>query len=95
MEDKLAKLKKASAEADKAMNKAREAFEDSERRLNAAKELLKNMDEEDQKKIQVNDTKLPELLELHTLAKEEYVTAQKRHETNLKYVKIFEDKVKS
>ncbi len=95
MEDKLAKLKLATTNAEKDMRNAKAVLEDSTKRLNAAKELLRNMDEEDQKKIQINDTKLPELLELHATAKEEYSVAQRRYETNLKYVKIIEDKMQS
>lgn len=95
MEAKLAKLKQATSDAENEMNKAKEAFDDSKRRLDAVKELLQSMDEEDQKSIQINDTRLPELLDLHSIAREEYDVAQKRYETNLKYVKIIEEKMMS
>lgn len=93
MEAKLSQIKKATSDAEAEMLKAKEAYDDSERRLNAAKELLRNMDHEDQKKIMVNDTNLPELLELHSIAKEAYSNSQKRYETNAKYVKMIEDKL--
>lgn len=93
MEAKLSQLKKATSEAEAEMLKAKEALEDSQRRLDAAKELLKNMDPEDQKKIMVNDTKLPELLELLSIARQAYLDSKARYETNGKYVKIIEEKL--
>jgi hypothetical protein len=93
MEAKHNQLKKATADAEGEMLKTKEALQDSEKRLNAAKELLRNMDPEDQKKIKVTDTKLPELLELYSVAKEAHSVSQNRYETNLKYVKILEEKI--
>lgn len=93
MEAKLSQLKKATSEAEKEMTNAKKAYEDSQRRLDAAKELLQNMDEEDQKKIKINDTKLPELLELHSIAKDSYEVSQKKYETNKKYVRMIEEKL--
>lgn len=93
MEDKFAKLQIATGEAEIAMDKAKTSFDDSLRRLNMAKEALREMDEEDQKKIEINDTKLPELLDLHRVASEEYGAAKSRYETNSKYLILFKAKV--
>jgi hypothetical protein len=95
MEAKLTKLKKAAAESETEMLKAKEAYIDSEKRLTAAKDLLRKMDSDDQKKIMINDTKLPELLELHAAAKDQYEMSEKRYATNMKYVKMIEDKIRT
>ena len=58
-----------------------------------AKEALRSMDAEDQKKIMINDTKLPELLELNALAKNSYIESEERHATNMKYVKLIKEKI--
>ncbi len=92
LESKLAKLKKVTIEAENDMKKNKERFEDSQRRLLAAKELLRNMDPEDQKTVKVNDTKLPELLDLHRMAKEVYEESVKRYETNMRYIRVIESK---
>ena len=93
MEAKLSQLKNATKEAESQMLKAKELFDDAEQRLTAAKDLLKQMDAEDQKKIQVNDTKLPEILDLYSIAKESYDESKARYESNMKYVKIIEEKL--
>eukprot|EP00553_Chaetoceros_curvisetus_P002406 CAMPEP_0204611948 /NCGR_PEP_ID=MMETSP0717-20131115/63_1 /ASSEMBLY_ACC=CAM_ASM_000666 /TAXON_ID=230516 /ORGANISM="Chaetoceros curvisetus" /LENGTH=94 /DNA_ID=CAMNT_0051623825 /DNA_START=471 /DNA_END=755 /DNA_ORIENTATION=+ len=93
MSDKIAKLEVATDEAKKRMDSTKEAFDDSLRRLEAAKELLREMSPEDQQKIQVNDTKLPELLEMHSMATEAYEEAKKRYETNSRYLELFKAKL--
>eukprot|EP00586_Coscinodiscus_wailesii_P017311 CAMPEP_0172493466 /NCGR_PEP_ID=MMETSP1066-20121228/24932_1 /TAXON_ID=671091 /ORGANISM="Coscinodiscus wailesii, Strain CCMP2513" /LENGTH=98 /DNA_ID=CAMNT_0013263663 /DNA_START=107 /DNA_END=403 /DNA_ORIENTATION=+ len=93
MSDKIAKLQKATEDAKLHMDEAKTQFEDSLKRLNAAKELLRDIDEEDQNKIQINDTMLPELLDLHRLATEEYGDAKSRYETNSRYLKLYNDKL--
>lgn len=75
------------------MRKNKEALAESQRCLDTAKELLRNMNPEDQKKIKVTDTRLPELLDLHAMAKETYEESQKRFQTNMKYIKILEEKI--
>ena len=92
MDAKIAKLQTATDEAESELKSAQAALEDSETRLDAAKQLLKQLDPEEQMKIQVNDTKLPELLELHALAKDRYETAKGRFETNQRYLKMFQEK---
>jgi phage FluMu gp28-like protein len=91
--DKVQKLQLATDEAKECMMKTKAAFDDSLRRLNAAKEALQAMDQEDQERIQVNDTKLPELLDLHRMATEEYNDAKCRYETNLRYLSMLKAKL--
>ena len=93
MEAKLAQLKKATTISETEMLKAKELYNDSDTCLSMAKEALRSMDAEDQKKIMINDTKLPELLELNALAKNSYIELEKRHATNMKYVKLIEEKI--
>mmetsp|Transcript_16909 Transcript_16909/g.32019 ORF Transcript_16909/g.32019 Transcript_16909/m.32019 type:complete len:101 (-) Transcript_16909:2036-2338(-) len=93
MSDKVQKLQLATDEAKDYMMKTKASFDDSLRRLNAAKEALRAMDQEDQERIQVNDTKLPELLDLHRMATEEYQDAKCRYETNLRYLTILKEKL--
>lgn len=92
MRDKVQQLQIATDEAMEQMNKTKDAFDDSLRRLEAAKELLREMSPEDQQKIQVNDTKLPELIEMHTIATEAYEEAKKRFDTNSRYLQLFKAK---
>ncbi len=70
MNDKIAKLQEATDKSKIVLDKATAAFDESQKRIDMAKEALRAMDSEDQKKIQINDTKLPELLDLHRLATE-------------------------
>ena len=93
MSDKVKKLQIVTEEAMEQMNKTKSAFEDSLRRLEAAKELLREMSPEDQQKIQVNATKLPELIEMHANATEAYEEAKKRYETNSRYLQLFKAKL--
>lgn len=93
MEAKIEKLQKATDEAEAQMNKDKEALEDSQTRVDTAKALLKQLDPEEQERIQVSDTKLPELLALHTKAKEDYETSLKRYDTNKKYLKLYQEKL--
>jgi hypothetical protein len=93
MSDKIQKLQQATDEAKNNMMKSKASFDDSLRRLNAAKEALRAMDQEDQERIQVNDTKLPELLDLHRMATEEYQDSKCRYETNLRYLSLLKEKL--
>jgi len=92
MSEQIAKLQAATDEAKEQMEKAKVAFDDSLRELDAAKELLRSMDEEDQKKIEVNDTKLPELIDMHRMATAEYGGAKARYDTNARYLDLFDAK---
>jgi len=85
-DDRTAKLQTAIDDARSELVRTKTAHDESLRRLDAAKELLRNMDPEDQAKIQINDTKLPELIDLHAAAIDAYRTAKKRFETNVRYL---------
>mmetsp|Transcript_19293 Transcript_19293/g.29223 ORF Transcript_19293/g.29223 Transcript_19293/m.29223 type:complete len:95 (+) Transcript_19293:189-473(+) len=93
MSDKVKKLQIATDEAMEQMNKTKCAYEDSLRRLEAVKELLREMSPKDQQKVHVNDTKLPELIEMHTIATEAHEEAKKKFETNSRYLQLFEAKL--
>lgn len=93
MEDKIAKLQVATDEAEAQMKKDKEALEDSQTRVDSAKALLRQLDVEEQNKIPVSDTKLPELLALHTRAKEDYETSQQRYEINKRYLTMYQEKL--
>ena len=86
------KLRKATEEASLKFSVAQSALDDSQRRLDAAKEALQHLDKEEQDKIMVTDTMLPELLEMHAHAKETFAVAEKRYETNKRYLAIYEAK---
>lgn len=93
MSDKIAKLQEATDKSKTDLDKAKGAFDDSERRLDSAKEALRAMDPEDQKKIQINETRLPELMDFHRIAAEEYGVAKSRFETNARYLQLFKAKM--
>ena len=93
MEDKVAKLQAASVEAESQMQKHKQVLKGSQERVDAAKALLRQVPEEEQSKIFIADTKLPELLEMHAIAKEEYETSQKRYETNKRYLSLCKEKL--
>ena len=92
MDDKIAKLQVATEKAQAEMEQDKAALDDAVKRLTAAKDLLREMDAEDQAIFQVNDTKLPELISLHQLAKEKYETSQTRYETNHRYLTMMKEK---
>ena len=89
MEDKIAKLQEATANAKQEMEQKERELKDSQERLDVTKELLKSLDPEEQQKIKISDTKYPELLAMHQLAVDAYETAQKRYQTNQKYLDKF------
>jgi hypothetical protein len=93
MESKVAKLQEATEQSLQDVTNAKSEYDDSLFRLKSAKELLQAMDKEDQEKMMINDTKLPELLELHSIAKQRYEEAKVRYETNDRYLTMLLDKL--
>jgi hypothetical protein len=89
MEDKIAKLKEATETAKADLDHCERAVKDSKERLDVSKELLLALDAADQERIQISNTKYPELLALHQVANDNYETAKKRYETNMKYLHKF------
>ena len=93
MEDKIAKLEAATAYSEKDLLRNLEVLSDATERVRVAKALLKSMPKEEQEKIQVTDTKLPELLDLLATASENYETSQQRYETNKRYLDMLKHKM--
>ena len=93
MEDKIAKLEAATADAEKEVLRNLEVLSDATERVRVAKALLKQMPQEDQEKIPITDTKLPEILAMLATATENYETSQQRYETNKRYLDILRQKV--
>lgn len=93
MEDKIAKLEAATAQAEKAVLRDLEVLSDATERVRIAKALLKQMPKDDQEKYPVTDTKLPELLDLLATATENYETSQQRYETNKRYLDMLKHKM--
>jgi len=87
--DKVAKLQHATDAARAVMIQKEREYKDAQERLDVAKLLLQSMDAQDQQKITLGDTKLPELLALCQMAKDEYETSLKRYETNQRYLHKF------
>mmetsp|Transcript_22669 Transcript_22669/g.32469 ORF Transcript_22669/g.32469 Transcript_22669/m.32469 type:complete len:120 (+) Transcript_22669:34-393(+) len=83
---KIARLQTATDEAQKKMAECEAALKDSEIRLRAAKDLLKQLDPDEQQRIQVQDTPLPRLLESHLVAQNNYQQALTRYNTNQRYL---------
>ena len=84
--EKIAKLQEATDTAKADVDQKQLELADSQKRLDVAKELLQSLEPEQQQSIAINDTKYPDLLALHQIAKDNYETAQKRYETNQKYL---------
>ena len=93
MDDKLAKLQAATDEAEKEVKTCKEALEEAEKKLEAAKTKYKNLPPDEQAKLQINDTELPELMDLCNRAKDAYETAQSRLATNQKYLTLLKTKL--
>ncbi|KAG7373368.1 hypothetical protein IV203_034092 [Nitzschia inconspicua] len=86
MESKIVQLQIVTDQAKQEMEQKAREVKDSQERLDVAKELLRSLDLEDQERISINDTHYPELLGMHQMAKDAYETAQKRYETNQRYL---------
>jgi hypothetical protein len=92
MEDKIAKLQAATDEAEAQLKVCKEALELSEQQLFQAKEKYRNLPQEEQERLQVNDTELPELIENQLRAKNVYETVRGRFETNQRYLEAMTKK---
>eukprot|EP00559_Dactyliosolen_fragilissimus_P001456 CAMPEP_0184868458 /NCGR_PEP_ID=MMETSP0580-20130426/30500_1 /TAXON_ID=1118495 /ORGANISM="Dactyliosolen fragilissimus" /LENGTH=84 /DNA_ID=CAMNT_0027369367 /DNA_START=8 /DNA_END=265 /DNA_ORIENTATION=+ len=68
------------------MNTSKEVLCQAAQKLEEAKEYLHSLSEEAQSNIQVNDTDLPELIDAHSQAKEDYESWEKRYKTNQRYL---------
>jgi len=93
MEAKLAQLEFATASAKAESVRLASELEDATRQLNEEKDRLRSLSSEEQQKILINDTNLPELLEAYSEAKNAHETARARYETNARYVGILRRKM--
>jgi hypothetical protein len=79
----------------RSFSNVQKVLDDACTRVDAAKALLRKLDPEEQAKIQVNDTQLPELLDMEAVAQEQYETSRKRFETNKRYLDSMKEKAGS
>lgn len=94
MEDKIAKLQAATDESEENMKVCQQALEMAEQQLADVKaKYYKELTKEEQEKLQVNDTELPELIETQIRAKNLYETARARYNTNKRYLDAFQAKL--
>lgn len=93
MEDKIAKLQAATDEAEKQVEVCRQALEMAEKDLSDAKAKYRQLPMEEQEKLQVNDTELPELIETHLRAKNLLETVEAKYATNKRYLQVFKAKL--
>mmetsp|Transcript_30706 Transcript_30706/g.47114 ORF Transcript_30706/g.47114 Transcript_30706/m.47114 type:complete len:93 (-) Transcript_30706:173-451(-) len=86
MEAKIAKLQAATDDAESKMNQAQEALQEATKRVAQVKDELRALAPETQATLQINDTELPEALEVHAKAESEYDTWKARYDTNKRYL---------
>jgi hypothetical protein len=89
MDDKVLKLKQATDQAEADVNSWFAKLKKSEEAVLAAKALLAHLDEDEQVRIMVTDTKLPELLGMLQVDRDAYETAVKRFKTNARYLELY------
>jgi hypothetical protein len=92
MNDKVIKLQLATDQAEATVNQCFASLQESKEAVRAVKALLQHLDEEEQQRIKVSDTKLPELLAMLQAAQDAHETAVKRYETNKKYLELYKQK---
>ena len=89
---KLTQLQAATAASAEQLDLARATATSAAQRLQTAKALLREMDPTDAARIQVSDTALPELIAQAQLAQDALEVAQKRHDTNQRYLTLMQQK---
>ena len=92
MDEKIAKLQAATDEAGEQVKVCQEALDLAEKQLAEAKEKYRNLPQEEQETLQINDTELPELLETRVRAKNVLETVQTRYATNKRYLDAMKSK---
>lgn len=93
MDNKVTKLQAATDEAEEQIKVCKQAVDMTEQQVAEAKAKYKDLPMEEQKKLQVNETELPDLIESHTRAKNVYETARARYNTNKRYLDAFKAKI--
>jgi hypothetical protein len=91
MDDKTTKLQAATDEAEEQVKVCKQALDLAETQLNQAKQRLKSLPQEEQEKLQVNDTELPELLETHVRAQNLHESVLARYNSNKRYLDAFKE----
>ena len=94
-QNKLAQLETAVQTSAALLAQQQAAADDAAQRVAAAKALLQQLDPQEQERLKVTDTALPELLARHQLAQEAVETTQKRHATNVRYLQVWQEKMKA
>lgn len=89
MDEKIAKLKAATNEAQEQVKIHQAALDLAEQQLAAAKAKYKALSQEEQEQLQINDTELPELIEAQWNAKTMLETVQQRYDTNKRYLDLY------
>ncbi|EJK74502.1 hypothetical protein THAOC_03818 [Thalassiosira oceanica] len=84
--EKVQKLEAATAVARHAMKEAETRLESATAALDECKAKLRALDPAAQQTLQVNDTELPDLIGKRMAAREEYLGAKQRFETNQRYL---------
>lgn len=87
------KLQLATDQAKLEMEKCLADRAEAEQKIKLVKGLLMELDEDAKERIQIKDTRLPELLALHQAAQDAHETAEKRYETNNKYLELYKQKL--
>mmetsp|Transcript_25479 Transcript_25479/g.41837 ORF Transcript_25479/g.41837 Transcript_25479/m.41837 type:complete len:100 (+) Transcript_25479:56-355(+) len=86
MDEKLAKLQAMTDEAEAELKVCKNALDVAEQQLAQTKMKYKTLPADEQERLQVNDTELPELIETRIRAKNVHDTVAKRYETNKRYL---------
>lgn len=89
MDDKVLKLRQVTDQAEADVHYWFVKVQKSEEAVLAAKALLAHLDDDEQARIMVTDTKLPELLGMLHVDRDAYETAVKRYETNKRYLELY------
>jgi GTP cyclohydrolase II len=88
VDDKITKLQAATEKALLDVVECQKSVQESEKAVNVVKALLRDLDKEEQQRVKVTDTKLPELLAMLIAAREANATAVTRYETNKRYLEL-------
>ena len=84
--DKVAKVTAVTDLAEAEMKKRKAIFDDCAQRVDMAKSLLRKLSEEEQKKVNITDSRFPELLDAMAKSKSDFEIAEKRYNTNKRYL---------
>jgi hypothetical protein len=92
MDAKISKLEDAAQEAHRQMKARQGDLEKATLELAQAKDNCRSLPQSEQETLQVNDTEIPEMLESHLRAKQEFEAAEARYDTNQRYLAMMKEK---